>query len=157
MDPVTVLMAGLSAIGATIGETAIKDGYEALKTARKFGGSSPRLAERVDDYVQDPDTFAKPVEKALRESGAAQDKDVIDQVMQRSELRLKWSRRLANPRLAIATGRWDGRTGVSARACYPVLPDAREVVGASGCSRASWSSRDRKSASSGTPVWRGTC
>jgi hypothetical protein len=82
MDPVSVLLGGLSAIGATIGEKAIKDGYEALKSllARKFGDSNPRLAERVDDYVQDPDTFAKPAEKALRESGAAQDKDVIDHV-----------------------------------------------------------------------------
>ena len=82
MDPVTALMAGLSAIGATIGEKAIKDGYDALKAllARKFGGSSPRLTERIDDYVEDPDTYAKPVEKALRESGAAQDKDVVDQV-----------------------------------------------------------------------------
>jgi hypothetical protein len=82
MDPVTVLMGGLSAIGATIGEKAIKDGYEALKTllGRKFGSTNTRLAERVDDYVQDPETFAKPVEKALRESGAAQDKDVIDRV-----------------------------------------------------------------------------
>ena len=83
MDPVTVLMGGLSAIGASIGVTAIKDGYEAFKSLlmRKFGGSNPRLTERVEDYVQDPDTFAKPVEKALRESGAADDKDVIDHVM----------------------------------------------------------------------------
>jgi hypothetical protein len=82
MDPVTILMGGLSAIGATIGEKAIKDGYEALKTllTRKFGASSPKLTERLDDYVQDPDTFAKPVEKALRESGAAQDQEVIDGV-----------------------------------------------------------------------------
>jgi hypothetical protein len=82
MDPVTILMSGLSAIGATIGTTAIKDGYEALKSllTRKFGGSNPRLAERVDDYIQDPDTFAKPAEKALRDSGAATDKEVVDHV-----------------------------------------------------------------------------
>jgi hypothetical protein len=82
MDPVTVLMGGLSAIGATLGEKAIKDGYEALKNllARKFGDSNPKLTERVDDYLQDTETFAKPVEKALRESGAAQDKEVVDYV-----------------------------------------------------------------------------
>lgn len=70
MDPVTILMSGLSAIGATIGTTAIKDGYDALKSllARKFGAKDPRLAERVDDYIKDPDTFAKPAEKALRDS-----------------------------------------------------------------------------------------
>ena len=84
MDPVTVIMSALSAIGATIGETAIKDGYEALKgfLAKKFGGSNPRLAERIDDYVKDPETFAKPAEKALRESGVAEDKDVVDRVME---------------------------------------------------------------------------
>jgi hypothetical protein len=75
-------MGGLSAIGATIGETAIKDGYDAIKSllARKFGGSHPRLTERVDDYVTDPVTFAKPAEQALRESGAAEDKEVVDRV-----------------------------------------------------------------------------
>jgi hypothetical protein len=75
-------MGGLTAIGATIGETAIKDGYDALKAllTRKFGGAHPRLTERLDDYVHDPDTFAKPLEKTLRESGAAQDPDVVDQV-----------------------------------------------------------------------------
>jgi hypothetical protein len=83
MDPVTVLMGALSAVGAAIGEQAIKDGYEGLKAfvVRKFGGGHPRLAERLDDYVQDPATFARPAEKALRESGAALDQDVVDRVL----------------------------------------------------------------------------
>lgn len=83
MDPVMVLMSALSAIGAAVGEKAIKDGYDALKgfLVKKFGGNNPRLGERIDDYVQDPETFAKPAEKALRESGAAQDKDVVDRVV----------------------------------------------------------------------------
>ena len=82
MDPVTILMSGLSVVGATIGDKAIKDGYDGLKAllARKFGASAPKLTERVDDFVADPDTFAKPMEKALRESGAAQDPDVVGQV-----------------------------------------------------------------------------
>lgn len=84
MDPVSALMAGLSAIGSTIGEQAIKDGYQALKNllGRKFGGSHPRLVERVDDFVQDPETFAKPMEKALQDSGAAQDPEVVGSVTQ---------------------------------------------------------------------------
>jgi hypothetical protein len=107
MDPVTALMGGLSAIGATIGETAIKDGYEALQAllAREFGTSAPRLTERVDDYVQDPETFAKPAEKALRESGAAQDKEVIDQVTalsrshapQSPRTASRWKRLMSSP------------------------------------------------------------
>ena len=84
MDPVTVLMGGLSAIGAAIGEQAIADGYQALKSllAKKFGASHPRLPEHVQDFVSDPDTYAKPMEKALRDSGAAQDADVVGSVTQ---------------------------------------------------------------------------
>ena len=84
MDPVTVLMGALSAIGAAVGETAIKDGYAALKAllVKKFGSSNPRLPERIDDYVQDPETYAKPAEKALRESGAAQDAEIVERVRQ---------------------------------------------------------------------------
>ncbi len=79
MDPVTILMGGLSAIGAAIGDKVIKDGYEGLKALllRKFGASNPKLAERVDDYVQDSGTYAKPAEKALRDSGAATDAEVL--------------------------------------------------------------------------------
>lgn len=82
MDPVTILMSGLSVVGATIGEKAIKDGYEGLKSllARKFGAAEPKLTERLDDFIADPDTFAKPVEKALRDSGAARDPEVVQQV-----------------------------------------------------------------------------
>ena len=82
MDPVTLLMSGLTVVGATIGDKAIKDGYDGLKAllARKFGASAPTLTARVDDFVADPDTFAKPMEKALRESGAAQDPEIVGQV-----------------------------------------------------------------------------
>ena len=82
MDPVSIIMAGLSVVGATIGETAIKDGYNGLKSllSRKFGAANPKLVERLDDFVGDPETFAKPAEKALRESGAAQDAEVVQQV-----------------------------------------------------------------------------
>jgi hypothetical protein len=71
MDPVTILMSALTAV----------DGLKAL-IVRKFGGSNPKLAERIDDYVQDTETFAKPAEKALRESGAALDNEVIARLME---------------------------------------------------------------------------
>ena len=65
MDPVSIIMSALSAVGATIGDKAIKDGYEGIKSliVRKFGNSNPRLGERIEDYVQDPETNAKPAEK----------------------------------------------------------------------------------------------
>jgi hypothetical protein len=82
MDPVTLVLSGLSLVGATIGEKAIKDGYDGLKAliARKFGAAEPKLAERIDDYIRDPETFAKPAEKALRDSGAGRDPEVLQQV-----------------------------------------------------------------------------
>src|SRR5215831_12677521 len=80
MDPITLILGALAAVGKTIGEQAIKDGYAGLKglIARKFGASHPKLGERLEDYVQDPATYAKPAEKALREAGADQDKDLIE-------------------------------------------------------------------------------
>src|SRR5712675_913579 len=80
MDPVSIIMGALSAVGATIGDKIIKDGYEAIKAliVRKFGNNNPRLAERIEDYVQHPETNAKPAEEAIREAGVAQDKEIVD-------------------------------------------------------------------------------
>jgi hypothetical protein len=80
MEPITLIMGALAAAGKTIGEQAIKDGYAGLKAliARKFGAGNPKLGERIEDYVQDPETYAKPAEKALREAGADQDKEVVE-------------------------------------------------------------------------------
>lgn len=82
MDPVSIIMGALSAIGAAIGDKAIKDGYEAVKAliVRKFGNTNPRLEERIEDYVQDPDTNAKPAEKAIRDAGVAQDQEIVDRL-----------------------------------------------------------------------------
>jgi hypothetical protein len=82
MDPVSIIMGALSAVGATIGDKVIKGGYEALKAliVQKFGNSSPRLGERIEDYVQDPETNAKPAEKAIRDAGVAQDKEIVDRL-----------------------------------------------------------------------------
>jgi hypothetical protein len=82
MDPVSIIMGALSAVGAAIGDKVIKDGYEAIKAliVRKFGNSNPRLGERIEDYVQDPETNAKPAEKAIRDAGVAQDKEIVDRL-----------------------------------------------------------------------------
>jgi hypothetical protein len=82
MDPVSIIMSALSAIGATIGDKVIKEGYEGIKAliVRKFGNSNPRLGKRIEDYVQDPETNAKPAEKAIRDAGVAQDKEIVDRL-----------------------------------------------------------------------------
>jgi hypothetical protein len=80
MEPITVLMSALAALGGTIGDQAVKDGYAGLKEliVRKFGMNSPRLEPTVSDYTHDPDTYAKPAEKVLKEVGADRDQEVID-------------------------------------------------------------------------------
>jgi hypothetical protein len=80
MDPVTVILSALAVAGAKVGDQVIKDGYAALKAliVRKFGPSEPKLEERIDDYVADQETFEKPAAKALRDSGAVEDQDIVD-------------------------------------------------------------------------------
>jgi hypothetical protein len=83
MDPVTVLVAALG-VGARalspLADQALKDAYAGLKAliVRKFGQTQPKLAERLDEHAEDPDTFEKPVAKALREAGADRDQEVLD-------------------------------------------------------------------------------
>ncbi|AYG64446.1 hypothetical protein [Rhizobium jaguaris] len=81
MDPVSVILGGLTAIGATIGDTLIKDGYDALKAliVSKFGSANPGLAKCMDDYVQDPKKKAE-AEKAIREAGVADDKQIVEKL-----------------------------------------------------------------------------
>jgi hypothetical protein len=80
MDPITVLMSALSVAGAAIGDQAIKDGYAGLKAMliSKFGSKNPRLEPAIADYAEDPDTYAKPVEKVLSDVGADRDQEVVD-------------------------------------------------------------------------------
>ena len=86
----TVILGALSAVGAAVGDQGIKDAYAGLKAliVRKFGASNPRLEQRLDDYVEDADTFAKPAEKALRDAKVEQDQEVVNlalEVMKRAE------------------------------------------------------------------------
>jgi len=78
MDPVTLILAALAAGAAKLGDKVVQDGYAGLKALilRKFGHAEPKLAERLDDYVADKETYGKPAEKALRDVGAGADQEV---------------------------------------------------------------------------------
>jgi hypothetical protein len=93
MDPNAVLLSALSVAGSALGsvaDEAIQDGYRGLRAllVRKFGASVPRLDEKLDEYVEDADTYAKPTAKLLSQVGADRDQEVIDlatELLRRSE------------------------------------------------------------------------
>jgi hypothetical protein len=83
MDPMSVLLPALSLAGSAlnpIADEAIRDGYRGLRALliRKFGDSHPRLEEKLDEYADDPETYAKPTAKLLSQIGADQDQEVVD-------------------------------------------------------------------------------
>jgi hypothetical protein len=93
MDPNAVLLSALSVAGSALGsiaDEAIQDGYRGLRAVlvRKFGASAPRLEEKLDEYVEDPETYDKPTAKLLSQIGADRDQEVIDlatDLLRRSE------------------------------------------------------------------------
>jgi hypothetical protein len=84
MEPLSILTSALSLAGtalAPVADQAVKDGYAGLKALliSKFGSKNPRLEWTIADYAEDPDTYAKPVEKVLKDVGADRDQEVVDQ------------------------------------------------------------------------------
>jgi hypothetical protein len=83
MDPITLIVAALAA-GASAGlgdaaSQAIKDAYAGLKglIKRRFAGNA-KAEETLADHEADPETYEKPLEKQLMESGVAEDRSVIE-------------------------------------------------------------------------------
>ena len=82
MDPINVIISALT-VGATtaLQETAgkaIKDAYKGLAVLvkRKFMRNSPATVA-LEGHAKDPETWQKPLEKSLRESGVADDQEIL--------------------------------------------------------------------------------
>lgn len=83
MDPITLILTAL-ATGAAASvkdttNTAVKDAYNALKSLvqNKFEGRKKAIDALVD-YEDDPDTYEKPLKKALTEMHLDEEKKIIE-------------------------------------------------------------------------------
>jgi hypothetical protein len=91
VDPVSVVLAALAAgaIAAAkdTASQAIKDAYAGLKALvkKRFVGK-PQAEMALTEYEKDPDTWQKPLQKSLVETGADQDEALVRQSQQVLEL-----------------------------------------------------------------------
>ncbi len=82
MDPVTLILGALTAGAAAalkdVVPQAIMDAYAGLKAmvTKKFA-DKPLAQQVLQAYEKDPDTYAKPLEKDLKDTGADQDKELL--------------------------------------------------------------------------------
>ncbi len=83
MDPITLILTAL-VTGAAAGtqqtvSSAIRDAYAALKSfvERKFAGK-PEAEVALAQHEQDPDTWEKPLKKALSDVQADRDPQIIE-------------------------------------------------------------------------------
>jgi len=87
MDPISVVLAALSA-GATaaaqdMASQAVKDAYTGLKAlVKKHFEKRPQAEMALAEYEKDPDTWEKPLQKSLVETGADQDEALVRQAQQ---------------------------------------------------------------------------
>jgi hypothetical protein len=83
MDPITLivsaLVAGAAAATKDTASEAIKDAYHSLKNLLmgKFAGK-PKAQAALVDYEEDPETYEKPLKKALTETHIDQDQDILE-------------------------------------------------------------------------------
>jgi hypothetical protein len=87
MDPVSVVLAALAA-GATAAaqdtaSQAVKDAYAGLKAlVKKRFEKKPQAEMALAEYENDQDTWEKPLQKSLVETGADQDEALVQQAQQ---------------------------------------------------------------------------
>lgn len=82
MDPVSLIVAALVA-GAlksteSVAEQSLKDAYAGLKSmVKRFFKDQPAAEMVLEEHEKDPETYKAPLAKQLRDSGAAQDDQVL--------------------------------------------------------------------------------
>lgn len=82
MDPVTLIVSALSA-GAVAAlqdtaSTAIKDAYQGLVTLiKKKLKKDPKAIAVLNGHLEDPETWQKPLEKSIRETGVDADEKIL--------------------------------------------------------------------------------
>src|SRR5258708_6599048 len=79
MDPITLIVTALVAGVANTANQAVKDAYNGLKTLilRKFA-DKPKAQEILADHEQDPETYEKPLKKALTEAHLEEDQAILE-------------------------------------------------------------------------------
>lgn len=87
MDPVSLILgalaAGASSAMAEAASDTVKDAYRTLTAAvRKRFARHPRAEVALDGYLEDPDTWRAPLEKALTEVGAEGDPELLEAARQ---------------------------------------------------------------------------
>ena len=83
MDPVAIIVTALTAGAVTALQetagTAVKDTYSSLVALlkKKFGNDS-KSQVALEGYAEDPKTWRKPLEKAIKKTRASEDKAILE-------------------------------------------------------------------------------
>ena len=87
MDPVSMVLAapaaGATAAAQDTASQAVKDAYIGLKTLlKKRFDQKPQAEMALAEYEKDTDTWQKPLQKSLVETGADQDETIVRKAQQ---------------------------------------------------------------------------
>ena len=91
MEPVSLIISALTAgavaaLQETAG-TAVKDSYQGLVSlVKKKFDKDPKAVAALEGHAEDPSTWQKPLEKSIQESGAMEDKEILEAAQQLLEL-----------------------------------------------------------------------
>jgi len=78
MDAVHMILAALE-MGGHAGEPAIAQAYAGLKARVETAfGDNARARRALGDFVEDPETYQRPLAKALLDTGAEKNADLLD-------------------------------------------------------------------------------